>query len=47
MIKIIIAASISSFLSGLFGVSWDSVDKKIDREYPGIEFISSAQLFQK
>lgn len=47
MIKFFVAASISSFLSALFGVSWDSVDAKIDREYPGIEFISTAQLYQK
>lgn len=47
MIKFILAASISSFLSGLFGVSWDSVDEKIDREYPGIDFISTAELHLK
>lgn len=47
MIKFVVAASIASFLAGLFGVSWDSVDEKIDREYPGIEFISTAQLYQK
>jgi rhodanese-related sulfurtransferase len=28
-------------------VTWDSVDEKIDREYPGIDFISTAQLHQK
>lgn len=47
MSKLIVAASISSFLFGLFGVDWDSVDKKIDREFPAVEFVSTAALVQK
>lgn len=39
-----ISASISSFFSGLFGVNWEDIDAKIDRKYPAVEFISSAQL---
>ena len=33
----------SSFLS-LFGVSWDSIDKKIDDEFPDISFIEGEEL---
>ena len=47
MSKLIVAASISSFLFGLFGVDWESVDKKIDREYPNIEFVSTVTLAQE
>lgn len=47
MIKLIAAASISSFLFGLFGVNWESVDNRIDREYPNIEFVSSSDLIQQ
>ena len=45
MIKLIITASISSFFFGLFGVDWTSVDDKIDKEFPNIDFISSDELF--
>lgn len=34
----------SSFFFGLFGVSWDKVDAKIEREYPEVEFIEGAEL---
>ena len=44
MIKLIITASISSFFFGLFGVNWNAVDRKIDSEYPSIQFISSDTL---
>lgn len=47
MIKLIAAASISSFIFGLFGVDWESVDKKIDQEFPNIEFVSTAALVQE
>lgn len=46
MIKLIAAASLSSILFGLFGVDWESVDKKIEREFPAIEFVSTAALVQ-
>ncbi len=36
----IISASISSFILGFFGVSWDDVDRKIEEEFPAVEFIS-------
>ena len=44
MFKLIIAASISSFFFGLFGVDWTTVDNKIDKEFPNIGFISSDEL---
>ena len=47
MIKLIISAALSSFLFGLFGVNWDSVDKEIDQEFPNIEFVSTAELIRQ
>ena len=47
MIKLIITASISSFFFGLFGVSWEAVDRNIDSEFPGTEFISTDALVQQ
>ena len=47
MIKLIITASISSFFFGLFGVSWESVDRNIDSEFPATEFISTDALVQQ
>ena len=47
MIKLVIAASISSFFFGLFGVSWEAVDRNIDSEFPGTEFISTDALLQQ
>lgn len=44
MLKILVSASLSSFFFGLFGGGWDSVDQKIDSEYPRVNFISSDQL---
>jgi rhodanese-related sulfurtransferase len=44
MIELIISASLSSFLFGLFGVSWESVDKEIETKFPQVKFISTAEL---
>lgn len=44
MSKILFLASFSSFLFGLFGVNWESVDQKIDDEFPNVTFISTEQL---
>ena len=44
MTKSVLAFSMSSFFLGLFGVSWNGIDKKIDDEYPLISFIESAEL---
>lgn len=44
MLPIIIKASLSSLFFGLFGVSWDAVDRKIDREFPQVDFISAEEL---
>jgi len=46
MTKLIIAASITAFLSGLFGVTWDEVDTRIATEFPSVEFVSSDELLQ-
>lgn len=34
-------------LLGFFGINWGSVDKRIDREYPQVRFISSAELVEE
>lgn len=47
MIKLIAAASISSFFFGLFGVSWESVDEKIEREFPGVQSVSTDVLLTR
>ena len=47
MIKFIFISSVSSFFFGLFGVDWESVDQKIDREFPGISFVSTTELNQQ
>jgi len=44
MLKIIVTASISSFIFGFFGVDWKSVDEKIETEFPDVVFISTEQL---
>lgn len=44
MVQLIISASLSSLFFGLFGVSWESVDNKIEREFPAVSFISTQQL---
>ena len=46
MTKFLIAYSMSSFFFGLFGVSWDSVDRKIQSEYPDISYMSTSELQQ-
>ncbi|MEX0964816.1 MAG: rhodanese-like domain-containing protein [Pseudohongiellaceae bacterium] len=45
MIKMIAAASLSSIFFGLFGVSWESVDKKIEREFPSVQSVTTQALF--
>ena len=45
MFKLIAAASVSSFFFGLFGVSWESVDAKIQSEFPGVQSVSTDVLF--
>lgn len=47
MIKLIAAASVSSFFFGLFGVSWESVDEKIEREFPGVQTVSTDALLTR
>ncbi len=47
MLKLIAAASLSSFFFGLFGVSWESVDEKIDREYPRVQTVSTEALLTR
>ena len=47
MIKLIAAASVSSFFFGLFGVSWKSVDEKIEREFPGVQAVSTDVLLMR
>jgi rhodanese-related sulfurtransferase len=44
MLKLIAAASLSSFFFGLFGVSWESVDEKIEREFPAVQLVSTESL---
>ena len=47
MIKLIAAASVSSFFFGLFGVSWKSVDGKIEREFPSVQTVSTDVLLMR
>jgi len=47
MFKLIAAASVSSFFFGLFGVSWESVDEKIEREFPAVQTISTQVLLTR
>ncbi len=47
MLKILLSYSLSSFFFGLFGVNWDAVDRRIDRDYPGISFVSTDSLLQR
>ena len=47
MIKLIAAASVSSFFFGLFGVSWKSVDEKIEREFPSVQTVSTDVLLMR
>lgn len=47
MIKLIATASVSSFFFGLFGVSWESVDEKIEREFPGVQTVSTDVLLAR
>lgn len=47
MFKFIAAASVSSFFFGLFGVSWESVDEKIEREFPNVETVTTDSLLTR
>ncbi|MFK7865017.1 MAG: rhodanese-like domain-containing protein [Pseudohongiellaceae bacterium] len=44
MFHLILHASLSSLFFGLFGVSWDAVDRKIENEFPKVQFISTERL---
>lgn len=44
MLKVLLSYSLSSFFLGLFGVNWDAIDQKIEKEYPGVTAINSAEL---
>lgn len=47
MYQLILSASISSFILGLFGVSWEDVDEKIEDEFPSVKFITVDTLFAR
>lgn len=47
MLKLIVSASLSSFFFGLFGVNWDSVDAKIEREFPAVQSVSTDSLHSR
>ncbi len=47
MLKLIATASLSSFFFGLFGVSWESVDEKIEREFPAVQALSTDELLAR
>ena len=44
MTSMIVTASLTSFFFGLFGVSWESVDEKIEREFPSVKALSIEEL---
>lgn len=47
MLKLIAAASLSSFFFGLFGVSWESVDEKIESEFPAVQMVTTEALLTR
>lgn len=47
MLKLIAAASLTSFFFGLFGVDWDAVDEKIENEFPAVQAISTEVLRER
>ena len=47
MIKLIAAASLTSFFFGLFGVDWEAVDEKIEREFPTVEAVSTPVFYER
>ncbi len=47
MLKTSLITGLATMLLGFFGISWGSVDRKIDREFPEVRFISSAELVQQ
>ena len=44
MLKVLVGMSLSLFFMGLFGVDWQTVDGKIARAFPAVEFVSSESL---
>lgn len=47
MLKTSLITGLATMLLGFFGISWGSVDKRIDREYPEVRFIYSAELVEE
>lgn len=47
MNHLIVLASITSFLTSLFGVSWESVDRAVSEEFPTVRSISTVTLHQR
>ena len=47
MKSLMVLASLTSFLSGLFSTSWESVDKTIAEEFPTVRSISTEVLHQR
>ena len=43
MLKVLVGMS-SSFFMGLFGVDWQTVDRKVVRAFPAMEFVSTESL---
>ena len=44
MLKVLVGTFLSSFFRGLFGVDWQTVDRKIARAFPAVEFVSNENL---
>ena len=44
MLKVLVGTFLSVFSRGLFGVDWQTVDRKIARAFPAVEFISTESL---
>lgn len=47
MLKLALGYSLSSFFFGLFGVDWEAVDNKIEKQYPAVSSISTDELAQQ
>lgn len=47
MLKTLLSYSVSSFFFGLFGVNWDAIDRRIEREFPNVSTVSTSSLHQQ
>ncbi len=44
---LVTATVFSSFFFGLFGIDWDKIDRRIEREFPTVEFVEQAAMLER